>query len=245
MSDIVKQEPVAVVPMDFGQIVAAAVDKGIDAASLERLLGVYERVKAGNAAQEFARAMGAFRSECPPVERRSNTQFRVNRNGVEVVRKYASLEDIERVVRPHLAKNGLSFRWDSSVLDGSKLTLACVVTHEGGHSERSQVTMPIDSKAGCSEQQKMGIAYTYAQRYSLIQALGITTADEDNDGAEERTQAEKITEHQLANLECLISEVAADRAKFLRFMGINILADLPASKFSTAVQALESKRGKQ
>lgn len=243
MSDIVKKSQ----PVDFGMIVSAAVEKGLDAAALKDLLAVYERVRAGNAKQEFDRAYAAFKATCPPVQRKSiNAQFKtVDRNGQQVWRKYASLEDIEATIREPLGANGLSFRWTSAVVDGGKLTLTCVVSHEGGHSESSSVTLPLDSKAGCSEQQKMGAALTYAQRYSLVQALGITTADEDTDGNEERTQAEKITDHQAANLDALIDDVNADRAKFLRFMGVQSLADLPASKFQEAVKALESKRGQR
>lgn len=42
----------------------------------------------------------------------------------------------------------------------------------------------------------------------------------------------------------LASSVEADLPKFLRFMGVQALAELPATKFDAAVKALESKRAR-
>ena len=53
-----------------------------------------------------------------------------------------------------------------------------------------------------------------------------------------------ITPDQAANLEALIEKVGADRPKFLRWLKVSSLSDLPADKYHGAVKALESKRGK-
>lgn len=230
-------------PMDFGTIVQAAIEKSMAPEALSKLLDVYERVKAGQAKEAFARAMSDFKAACPAVERRTeNSQFKVTRNGQSVSRKYAALEDIERTIRGPLGAHGLHYRWGDAVVADGRLTMTCIVAHVAGHSESSSVVLPVESKAGCSEQQKFGAAMTYAQRYSLIQALGLTSCDEDTDGNEPTGNGDPITEHQAANLDALIDEVGADRKRFLAYLGVGSLSELPVAKFKSAISALESKR---
>jgi hypothetical protein len=122
------------------------------------------------------------------------------------------------------------------------MTVSCVVTHAGGHSKRSKMTLPVDSKAGCSEQQKYGAAQTYAQRYSLIQALGLTTCDEDDDGNAPAPDGPTISEQQQADLRALAAEVGADEAKFLRFVKVDDWSQIPVAGYTAVVRALEEKR---
>lgn len=232
-------------PPTIGAILSQAVDKGMDPAALEKLVSLYKQMAELEAKRHFDEAMCAFRSSCPPIPRRTeNSQFSVTRDGVKVARKYASLDDIAATIRVPLADHGLSYRWGDSIITEGRMTLTCIVSHSGGHSVSSAVTLPVDSKAGCSEQQKYGAAGTYAQRYSLIQALGLTSCDEDDDG-NAGTPVEPISEHQAANLQALMDEVKADKGRFLDYFGCDKIADLPAARFKEAVAMLERKRGQR
>ncbi len=232
--------PIAAPSME--SIIAAAVDKGTPPESLEKLLAVFERMTAIKSKQAFDEAMSAFKADCPAVPRRTeNGQFKVTRNGVAVNRRYAALEDIESTIRGPLGRHGLSFRWGATKVDAGILSMACIVSHAGGHSESSSVQLPIDSKAGCSDQQKMGAAMTYAQRYSLIQALGLTSCDDDADGAEPE---KPVTAEQAANLQHLIDETNSDKGRFLAAFDAESLDTFPSSKFSEAIAAFEKKRRK-
>lgn len=223
-------------------VIDRAVASKTDPATMERMFALYERMEAMRARKEFAEAMSAFKADCPPIPRRTeNAQFKVTRDGVTRARRYAALEDIEATIREPLGKHGLSFRWGETKVADGILTMACVVSHVGGHSESSAVSLPIDSKAGCSDQQKTGAAMTYAQRYSLVQALGLTSCDEDDDG-NDLNAGPKITPHDADKLDTLIENVGANRDAFLKFMGVASLADIPAARFSEAVAALERKR---
>jgi hypothetical protein len=225
-------------------ILAAAVQSGQSAETLTQLVALSERMAATEAERAFTLAMAAFRAACPPVQRRTeNAQFKVTRDGRQVNRMYASLDDIAATIRRPLGEHGFSYRWSDAIVEPGKLTLSCVVSHAGGHSKSSSITLPTESKAGCSEAQKVGAILTYAQRYSLINALGLTSCDEDNDGNDE-APAERISDADLLRLEALLGDVGADVGRFKTYMGVERLADIPAAKVGQAFAAAESKRKK-
>jgi hypothetical protein len=135
--------------------------------------------------------------------------------------------------------NGLSFSWDSKTTD-KMIMCICTLTHVNGHKETASFECPTDSKAGMSEQQKVASALTFARRQSLVQVLGLTVTDPDEDGGE--ADYERISAGQVADIEALISEVGADDKRFLKFMKVECLEDILASHYSMAVKALERKR---
>jgi hypothetical protein len=222
-------------------ILDRAVNSGMTPESLEKLVALAERMADRQAAQEFNTAMAAFKAACPPVVRRAeNGQFKVTRNGVQQNRRYASMEDIEATIRKPLGDAGLSYRWSSATFDKGQMTLSCVVSHIGGHSVESAVSLPTASSAGCSEIQKIGAAMTYAQRYSLVQALGLTSCDEDNDGNEDPTNT--ISEKQAMDLDAEIDELHVDRHRLLAFAGVDRLADIPAAMWPKIREKMDAKR---
>lgn len=90
---------------------------------------------------------------------------------------YAPMDTIQRIVRPVLAKHGLGFyqtpRGDEMVT---------VLFHESG--ERIEVPFPmVDIQGRMNAMQMKGAVSTYASRYGLCLALGIS-ADEDTDAHE-------------------------------------------------------------
>lgn len=246
MSDMVEAKPSERLPVartDFGSVLQGAIDKGIDPASLGAILAAAKEYRAMEAKAAFDSAMAEFKASCPPIPRRTeNAQFSVVRNGVKVNRKYAALEDIEGTIRGPLGVCGLSYRWAGAKVESNQLTMTCIVSHAQGHSVESPVVIPVESRAGCSEQQKYGSAMTYAQRYSLIQALGLTTCDEDADGnAPDLASGPKVTPEQADELQMTVAEVGADKAKFLAWVGVASYADVPASEYPRVLAALKAK----
>jgi len=222
-------------------ILAAAVQSGMSAESLTQLVALSERMAATQAEQAFTVAMAGFRAACPPVERRTeNTQFQVTRQGVKQNRRYASLDDIAATIRKPLGEWGFSYRWSDAVVDAGKLTLSCVVSHAGGHSKSSSITLPTESRAGCSEAQKVGAVITYAQRYSLINALGLTSCDEDTD-ANADLSPECITDGQAIEIADLLEHSGADRGKFLEWAQAASIAEIPAAKYDSVLTALRRR----
>lgn len=237
----------AAVAHDPASLLAMALQNPALAANVEvveRLVALQERAQERNARAAFFEAMTAFRAECPPIPRtRENTQFQVTRSGARVNARYAALEDIDRIARPVAARHGLSWTWNTTV-EGDAMRVTCRVAHVDGHAEETSVTMPTESKAGSSPQQKYGSAQTYGMRYSLVAALGLTTADEDVDGNAQRNpeSVTKATREEIADIDAMIDSVGANRAKFLEVLRVERLEDLPASRVPKALELLEEKR---
>jgi hypothetical protein len=118
--------------------------------------------------------------------------------------------------------------------------VTCKINHINGHSQDAKFTAPIDPAAKVNDMQKTASALSYARRYALQLALGITTTDEDDDGQAGGLQV--ITEDQAIVLDDLITEVNADKNNFLKYLKVDSLEVLPTGKYEQAVKALEAKR---
>lgn len=221
-----------------GTLLELAIKQGdkFSVEALERLVALHERVSATRAASEFADAMAAFQEECPPIAKKSRTRY-TTKAGIQVKYTYAELDEIARTIGPLLHPRGLSYSWDSSV-DGSLMTCVCTVRHVNGHSQTASFASPVDTEAKMSGPQRHAAALTYARRQSLVQALGLTTADPDTDAI----PTETISEHQATNLESLLADSGANRQRFLDYLGVEEIADIRECDFQAAVAALEAKR---
>jgi len=212
-----------------------AIERGIDVAGLERLVALHERVADRQAVQEFADALASFQAECPSVQKTSTANI-ATKGGARYSYTYAPLDVIAATVRPFLHQRGLSYTWDS-VLEQGRLTCICTLRHVNGHSINASFVAPVESSAGMSEQQKHAAALTYARRQSLVSVLGLTSTEPDTDAASTDT----ITGEQVKELEDMIVRARADRARYLKYLGVACLEDLCASEYASAFTALQAK----
>jgi hypothetical protein len=231
----------APVSATIGNILHLAVEKGMDPAGLEKLFALYERDADRKAAQEFAEAKAAFQSEVPPIRKTSEATVMSNRTGSTHKYKYAELDEIARTVRDPLTKNGLSYSWDSHLSDKGNMVCTCIIRHVNGHKESASFECSTDTPASMTAQQKNAAALTYARRQSLIQALGLTTCDPDNDGADLES-GEPVSAEQAANLETAVDGVGGNRAAFLRYFKVERFSDIPLSRYGEALKMIEDKR---
>ena len=219
---------------------ATALEKGTAGTeALAQLVELHDRVQRRRAELEFAANLVEFQSECPAVERTSTAKI-ATKSGAGFEYKFADFAEIVSTVRPFLARHGLSFTFDSKT-DNRALTCVCTLRHANGHSVSSSFTLPTESASAMSEQQKIGAALTFAKRQSLVAVLGLSLTDPDPEGASSRDMT-PISDDQAATLSALVEEVGADMGRFLRFLGVDSLGDLPASRYSSAVAGLENKR---
>ena len=117
----------------------------------------------------------------------------------------------------------------------------CTLRHANGHSFSSSFTSGVDTKADLSGSQRSGSALSYGMRQSMIQVLGLTAcAPDDTDGAP--APPDQLNKGQLANLESLLTEVGADRLRFLKFMAVEKVEDILQSDLRKAISMLEEKR---
>lgn len=224
-------------PEEVRGFMLAAIEKGgIEA--VERVAALYERAQERAAARAYHDALARFASKMKPIKKNAVAQI-VTKGGSSYSYSYAPLDDIVRAIAEPLRDAGLTYTWDSEVTQG-QITITCIVRHSDGHSATAKFTCPTESSAGMSAQQKVAAALTFGRRQSLIQALGLTSTDQDDDGADPEA-GETVTTNQVLDLEVMLKDSGADKVRFLKYMGVSRIEDIPASRYAEAVSALEEK----
>lgn len=162
-------------------LISVAIKNGASIEQLEKLLALKERYDAAQANKSFLAAMSKFQKEVPEIQKKKSVAYPSRNGGGNVSYKYAELGEIDATIKSAMADNGLSKRWEVYE-DGEKLICTCIVSHVDGHTERTTMSSAKDASGGKNEIQSRASAISYLQRYTLIGALGLTTASEDNDG---------------------------------------------------------------
>lgn len=168
------------------QWMAIAVERDLDITKIERLEALYERSVARQAKAAFDDALARFQSLVPEIPKQ--------KQGYGYL--YAPLGDIERTIKGAMRDCGLAKKW-RQVEEKDQITVYCVITHVKGHTEESPIG-PVGWDLLEKTKQMNGLQHraaviSYLQRYSLIAALGLATADDDTDG---RDRAKKQEEKQ-------------------------------------------------
>ncbi len=156
-----------------------AIKQGLSIDHLEGLMGLQERWQASQSKLAFLDAMAAFQRDCPVLEKTKKVAFGNTKYS------YAPLGEITQTLKSVLFDNGLSFRWEMQDRENT-IVCTCIVSHIGGHSEKSTMSAQKDTSGNKNEIQSRGSTITYLQRYTLIASLGISTADEDIDGRNDK-----------------------------------------------------------
>jgi len=224
--------------LSMTDLIKHALDINTPVESLERLVALHERVSQQQAERDYFAAMARFQADCPSIKKNSSASFATD-GGSKMSYKYSELDAIAAVVNPLLDKNGLSYTWNTKV-EGGQLVCACTVRHVNGHHTTSAIALPTESRAAMSAQQKVGAAYTFARRLSLIGALGLTTTEDDLDGRDDATG--KINDDQVTVLTDLLREAKVKPDSLLKMFKVAALTDIPANRYDAAVQALETKK---
>jgi hypothetical protein len=152
-----------------------AIEKGSDVAVLSGLYDLKQRYDADLAKKAFHEAMANFQSIRPELVKTSKVDFN------QTHYKFCGLSEIEKQIKEPLTTCGLSFRFEN-VREEQETGLSCIVTHILGHSERTTLFAPVDNSGAKNTIQAIGSRNTYLQRYTLVSALALTSADEDDDG---------------------------------------------------------------
>lgn len=223
-----EQLPAAMTPMTPMAMLGQAVERGADINVLTKLMDLSERWEANQARKAFDEAIAAAKAEIPPVVR--------NAKGHND-KKYADFAAIARVVDPIISRHGLSYRFRTTQTD--KINVTCVLSHKAGHYEETTLAGPADTTGNKNAIQAIGSTLTYLQRYSLVQALGLAAANDDDGKA--GGNGDTITDEQATQLIDMIESVGANRAKFLEFFKVESVAALPAAKFKQATDMLNQK----
>jgi hypothetical protein len=153
--------------------------KGMDLAQLEKLMDMQERWEKNQARKAFFDALTRFQTMVPVIPKKKVAKINSEKGNYSY--RYAELGTITAAIKDALNECGLSYRWAFKENNG-KLIVTCQVSHRDGHTELTEMESGKDTSGGKNAIQQVGSTQTYLQRYTLIGALGLSTADEDNDG---------------------------------------------------------------
>lgn len=101
---------------------------------------------------------------------------------------YATLEAVETLVKPVLARHGLAFLQTPGAIDGDKIEIVGLLIHSSGESITCKMQMPLGGKVTA---QSAGSAITYARRYQLMAVFGLAPVDDDGEAASTPAPAPK------------------------------------------------------
>ena len=199
-----------------------AIDKGADLDRLERLMDLQAKYEAGQARKAFTAAMTDLKSRNLTVRKDKSVAF----SGTAYT--HSSLAEVVETVVRHMADAGLSHRW-TVAQECKSITVACVITHELGHSEQVVMTAAPDDSGKKNAIQQVASTITYLQRYTLMAA------------------SKTITQDQYELLADLMRSTKTAPQDFLHYLnaGVDSLSELPPAHFVRAKSALEAKAAKQ
>ena len=213
-----------------------ALNPDLPVEKLEKLLEMQLRVRALEAEAAFNAAMTEAQSEMRRVA--------ADANNPQTNSKYASYAAVDRALRPIYTKHGFAVSFDEGAApEGSVLALA-YVSHSAGHTRTYRKTMPIvttgiKGNAMMTATHGAAAAGSYAKRYLLKDIFNVAIGEDDKDG---NPPGEPISEKQAAEIEALLTEVGADKARFLKWVGVDSVEAIPAKLYSTCVKRIEEKR---
>ena len=155
-----------------------ALEKGVDADSLEKLLNMQERVLDRQAEQSYSQSMVSVQSEQPIIlQNRTNDQTRSS---------YADMGQILKQITPVYTKAGFALSFGEGVpTNPGEVRVTCEVMHSQGFSKEYFVDVPLDIEGIKGNRNKTNVhgtasAISYGQRYLTKLIFNLNTGDDDD-----------------------------------------------------------------
>jgi hypothetical protein len=232
----------------------------IDADKLVKLYDLADRANKARASVAFADAFATMIHELPSIDRRGRIivySKEARERGVKESDRpqqdtpYATFDDILENIIPVLAKHRFSIRFEHETVtagDSYRIKTKAILRHKDGHYETAETPpLPHDSTGSKNPTQAVGSAMAYGKRYALRAVLPIVShAPQDaDDDAKKANEPEAIGVDEIAFIEQQIRDTGSDLTIFLKLLGAESVAAIPASKYRRALELLEAKKRKQ
>jgi hypothetical protein len=231
----------AIVPADNSPnaLLAEAVRNKADPETISKMMDLRDRWEANEARKAFTVAMTGFKSEPIQIFKTKQVSFTTQTGTTSY--KHAELSDITAAIAEPLSKYALSYRWEVNQAEG--ITVACILTHALGHSERVTMTAPADDSGKKNRIQQIASTVSYLERYTLLAVTGLSTTGMDDDAKAAGDTLPRVTGEQADNLQALLDECpAGTKDRFLKYMQVETLDDIPAQAYTDCVRQLEARR---
>lgn len=215
-------------------IMRVAMAPEVDVSKMQALIAMHQDLERRKAETEFNAAMVACQRQMPRIRKDGAV---INHKTQAVQSRYARLESLDKVCREVWERHGFAVSFNSPGQDGRLITISACVRHEGGHSERHEVRLPLDESGSKNGTQGVGSVWTYATRYLLKGIFNIIEEGEDNDGAGAEPT---VSPAQVRTIRGILP--TGDEQALLRWLGVSCMDDIPASRYEDVIRAIESKR---
>lgn len=225
-------QDMTVSPGSPAEMIRQAITDGSDLEKLEKLLSLQERWEATEAKKAYHKAMAAFKSNPPDIEKDKKVAFGTTKYN------HATLANVTKKINQALSRHGLSASW--MVSQNGSVSVTCKITHEQGHSEETTLSAPADTSGSKNAIQSIGSTITYLERYSLLALTGLATHEMDDDG--KAAGSEFVSKEEADDIKSKLAAVNAPIDLFLKYMGIDKVEDMPKSELKKAMIAIEKSK---
>jgi hypothetical protein len=217
-------EHLAVPPSDGATAVLTliervALDPGADAAKLERIVAMYERLRAKEAELAFNAAKGRILQKLAGIKlmKIRPALYEIEKGkpqkGTYEAFKYAPLEEIDKHLRPLLLEEEMDLSYSDEPREHGWILIRGRLKHlPGGYFEDSFMPAPPDTSGGKSTVQGEGSTNSYLRRNIACNIFNIVVAGDDDNG-----NGGTIDEAQTTTLLGLIKKAKVG-PKFLKYM---------------------------
>lgn len=229
--DVLVQGSEGKTPADM---IRLAVETGADLDKLEKLLAIQQKWEADEARKAYNRAMTAFKANAPKIIKDKSVSFGQGKAAY----KHASLFQVAEKIATEMSKHGLSASW--RVAQNGTIAVTTRVAHIMGHFEETTLSAPSDNSGSKNPIQAIGSTISYLERYGLLAICGLASADMDDDG--NSVVAEFISKDELNTLLDHIADKEVNLPKFLEYMKLESLEQMPKAKYQQALSAVQNKK---
>jgi hypothetical protein len=196
-----------------------ALDPRADVEKLERMMVMYERLKAKEAELAYNAAKGRILKKLAGMKivKNKSVLHEIEKGrpqkGTYEAFKYAPLEEIDKHLRPLLVEEDMDLSFSDEPREGGDILIRGRLKHlPGGHYEDSFMPAPPDTTGGKSNVQAVGSTNSFLRRYVACNIFNIVVVGDDDDGT-----GGTIDEAQTKTILDLIKKANVG-LKFLKYM---------------------------
>ena len=161
--------------------------------------------------------------------------------------KYANLEEVMKACSEILNDHGIHIT-QPTMYEQGVWVVRTILTHISGETIQDFGVPVLGWQGQQNEAQKFIAGETYARRGGLSSLVGIAPEDDDGNSLTQdkpvmpTKPVELITTEQVEDIDFIADDLSVDKVKFCKWLGVGSIAQIPASQFQKAMDALEKKR---
>lgn len=189
----------------LAQVIAASANPEVDASKMEAMANLALKLQLHEQEQMFARDFAAAVMEMPRISKTNKIIIPANQakgTAARVQGKFASWENIDKVVRPILQRHNLVLTFKVGTTADQSTAVTPILTHTSGYREIGEaMRVPPDTSGSKNAAQAVGSSVAYGKRYAACAMLNIVTEEEDRDGTSYPLATDELNDRQLRKVD--------------------------------------------